>query len=133
MNCGTLVCPLYKLPQPHNKPTGTDRRENMEGRGECKFTSIRLLAEVLGSFISHRGHRSYRTFQHTFRGHERPSADREHRAFTLLLAVISVTSHALTDLSETLPINKHQCLSVREITETTPIRLPTKEDRRLDR
>ncbi len=133
MNCGTLVCPLYKLPQPHNKPTGTDRRENMEGRGECKFTSIRLLAKVLGNLISHRGHRFYRTFQHTFRGHKRPSADRGHRAFTLLLAVISVTSHALTDLCETLPVNKRLRLSVREITEATPIRLPTKEDRRLDR
>jgi len=94
MNYGTLVCPLYKLPQLHNKPTVTDRRENMEGRGECKFTSIRLLVKVLGSLISHRGHRAYRSFRYTFRDHERPSVDRGHRAFTLRLAIISVTSHA---------------------------------------
>ena len=94
MISGTLVCPLYKRPQPHNKPAGTDRREVTNGRGECKFTPIRLLAEVLGSFISHRGHRAYRTFRYMFREHEKPSANRGHRAFTLLLAVISVTSHA---------------------------------------
>ena len=94
MNHGTLVCPLYKLPQLHNKPTGTDRRENMEGRGEGEFTAIRLLAKVLRSLISHRGHRAYRSFQYMFREYERSSADRGHRAFSLLLAVISATTHA---------------------------------------
>ena len=94
MNHGTLVCPLYKLPQLHNKPKLTDRREVTNGRGEGEFTAIRLLVKVLGSLISHRGHRAYRSFRYTFIDHEQPSADRRHRAFTLRMAVISVTSHA---------------------------------------
>jgi len=56
----------------------------MEGRGEGKFTAIRLLVKVLGSLISHRGHRAYRTFRYMFREHERPSANRGRRAFSLL-------------------------------------------------
>jgi len=94
MISGTLVYPLYKLPQLHNKPKLTDRRKVTNGRGECKFTAIRLLVKVLGNLISHRGYRAYRTFQHMFRDHERPSVDRRRRAFSLLLAVISATSHA---------------------------------------
>ena len=54
---------------------------------ECTLNEKRDAWDSLGSFFSHRTHRSNRAFLRTFRAHRRPSAYRIHRTFQLKLAV----------------------------------------------